>query len=255
MSNYIPKEKLEPFMWKKGEDVPATSPKPNISISNPRTSLIEGNYILLPQTSTYAQGVHSLRESSIADPHSVQPVTAYDGIIRPLTFRENIEARVTDYENNKGSKDRLRLFNKWLDSCTGIAYKSGSTKFKVVLESGNLIGISKDFNDSFIPVVYDDISGVELDRAEAKYREWLTKEEVLEHPAWRTVVEDDINLLRVYADIVFSARKNEIQMAFWTREATEVDELRALFVNYLVNGSVADGNYYLNNNASFLRVA
>ena len=110
-----------------------------------------------------------------------------------------------------------------------------------------------DFNNDFMAISYDNLVGEELDLTKGKYNELLTKEEVLEHPAWLTAVEEDRDLLKTYADIVFSEMKDNKQMAFWTRETTEEDELRALFVGILSGDSVADGILY--GSASFLRVA
>ena len=91
-------------------------------------------HILMPKTSTYALGVYALRDAYLRGGCSDQPL--FDNLVRPLTFRENILARVEDYERIVGSdgkgrdkKERLRLFEIWLDSCTGIGYKAGTTKF------------------------------------------------------------------------------------------------------------------------------
>ena len=149
------------------------------------TDLIAGKYVLMPSARTYALGVEELRQASVK---------------RPFTFKENLQARVEAYESGD-----YRLFETWLNSCTGIVYKAGTTRFKIIPSCAELIGINKDFSHSFLPVEYDTIAGVELDSSKGKYNHLLTKAEVLEHPAWLASVEGDRTLLSAYTDIVFKA--------------------------------------------------
>ena len=144
---------------------PRTPPPPDPAGSRPPAgSSLDGDYILMPQTNTYALGVDALREACKNDPASAHPqFTLPDGSIvyRPLTFRENLEARVKEYETlqhpdgrAKTAEERQALFLKWLDSCTGIAYKANTTKFKVIPECLPLITIDKDNRDHFLAVPY-----------------------------------------------------------------------------------------------------
>ena len=92
--------------------------------------------------------------------HSPHPQFILDDeslIYRYLSFKETIEARVEDYENNKSTEERKRLFKRWNDSCTGIVYKGSTTKFKVVPSCNQLITINKDFREESIAVDYDAI--------------------------------------------------------------------------------------------------
>src|SRR4030042_3758815 len=109
------------------------------------------------RANTYAEGVAKLKEKNQ----------------RPFTFSENIEARIADYEAD--GKD-AKLFDTWLDSVTGIAYKANSTKFKLILRSDKLENIKSGFKQSFIPIDYDSEQGVELDRKKGKYNQLLTRE-------------------------------------------------------------------------------
>ncbi|MDP3990188.1 MAG: hypothetical protein Q8Q01_03205 [archaeon] len=215
---------------------------------------VDGNPVLMPKTATYALGAQALRDSYARGECPTHPL--FTNVVRPLTFRENLEARVNDYENNRGKKERLRLFNKWLDSCTGIAYKKGTDKFKIIPISPDLVTIPRDFNNHFIQVDYDGLAGTELDRSGGKYNQLLTTDEVLAHPAWRVAVEGDIALLRTYRDIVFAEKKslNKL-MRFWLHDDPNKDQLRALFVNDLDYGSSAGGSNDLGDGGSFLRVA
>ncbi len=202
------------------------------------TDLIAGKYLLMPQASTYARGVEALRAASVK---------------RPFTFKENILARVEAYESGDHS-----LFDIWLDSCTGIAYKTGTTQFKIIPQCAELIGINKDFSQRFLPVEYNTIMGVELDCSKGKYNQSLTNAEIMEHPAWLAVMEGDRTLLRAYTDIVFRAygakyHSTHKQMGFDVRKNTPTDELRAVFVHDLVCISSADGGDDLSNGGCFLR--
>ena len=186
------------------------------------------------RSSTYANGVALLREAKQE---------------RPFTFRENILARVEAYE--RGDKS---LFDTWLDSCTGVANKRNSTLFQLVSSSPELIHIPAGFSDLFLPVDYDTIKGIELDSSEGKYNQGLTKDEILDHPAWLLAVEGDAHLLKKHRDIVFAELKNpKTTMGFYVRQNTEEDELRALLVDILSDNSYADGGNYLNVSGSFLR--
>ena len=225
----------------------------------PSRSPLDGLYILMPHTGKYALGVHALQDACSKDPTSTHPQsTLPDGsrIYRPLTFKENVEALVNEYERPRSTDERLRLFQRWNDSCTGVAYKAGSTRFKIIPESVELITIDKEFNQGFLPVVYDGIPGIELDSSTGKYNTLLTKDEVLSHPAWLAAVGGDAALLRTYRDIVFAEKAGSTRlMRFWVPQNTPTDELRALFVSNLNFNSDADGNNYLNSSGSFLRVA
>ena len=226
------------------------------------------NYLLMPEARTYVLGVEALREYS-AKGYSMQSLyTRTDGswIVRALTFKENLQARVEDYNTLKNADgsvktddERLRLFNRWNDSCTGISYKAGATKFKIVHQSLDLIEIPSEFNSEFMRIDYNSINGIELDSSDAKYGTLLSKEEVICHPAWLAAVENDNVLLSEYADIVFNLLKEKYKkkdgMGFWVRQNTETDELRALLVNYLNSNSSANGNCNLSGGGSFLLVA
>ncbi|MBU2590381.1 MAG: hypothetical protein KKB39_06490 [Nanoarchaeota archaeon] len=220
-------------------------------------------YVLMPRASTYALGVEALRTSCLADPLNAQFMFTQDDnskIISPLTFEENIKARVDDYETlfdeNGNERDlnlRTRLFNIWLDSCTGIAYKAKTTKFKIVTECSELINIASNFNSKYLPINYRGINSIELDSSQGVYNKLLTPEQILEHPAWNTAVQDK-SLLKTYTDLVFKLNSGDERMGFWVRQNTAKDELRALFVVNLDDYSFANGDYDLDSLAYFLRV-
>ncbi len=243
---------------------PAEPPQP--------AEVLCAGYILMPQTSTYALGVQALRQACQrelnADPRHrfVRP----DGsrIYRPLKFKDNLQARVENYNtlhNPDGTErsraDRLKLFSRWQDSCMGAAYLAESTRFKLIPECEQLITIPADFNGAFLEAPYNTWNVPELDSAArgAKFNQDLSASEVLEQPGWRAAAEEDIDLLRGYRDIVFAELQQQYRrdkgMGFYVRQNTPTDELRALFVHILGLGSYADGRDDLFSLGSFLRVA
>lgn len=270
MTKYIPREKLEHLIWTPADAVATPKKEPaKAKAAVPEKTAIEGAYILMPQASTYAQGAYAMRKAckeETASPHPLFTLDDGSQIYRPLTFKEVIQVKVTDYNtlvdeegNDRTLEDRLRFFEKWIDSCTGMAYKAGTTAFKVIPMSKELITIKKSFNDEFLPIEYDTMVGIELDTSKGKYDESLTKKEVINHKAWLAAVEEDKVLLKEYRDIVFEQLKakydRDTGMGFYFADVGEEDELRALFVDNLNGSSDAYGLNYLNFNGSFLLVA
>ena len=235
----------------------------------PEKKSIEGIYTLMGTTNTYALGVGALREACKKESNSPHPTFIRgDGTIlyRPLTFRENILARVTDFNKKldpsgaeRSLDDRLRLFGRWLDSCTGVAYQAGTSSMKVIPTCRNLIEIESSFKEHYVAVDYASIDGMEIDRSKEKYNQPLTQEEVIVHPAWLAAVDGDKELLKEYAGIVFAQLKEKYQrdtgMRFRVRDTTATDELRALLVYDLDSISSADGSSDLGIIGSFLLVA
>ncbi len=238
---------------------------------SPPAEVIYAGYILMPRRRTYALGVQALRRAfrleQNADPRHrfVRPDGSW--LYRPLTFKETIQARVESYEQST-PEDRLKLFLKWEDSCTGAAYKARTTKFKLIPECEQLITIPTNFNGYFLNVSYNTWDVPELDSAApgTKFNQQLTPNEVEENEGWRAAVENDLPLLRTFRDIVWDACERRFFkddgparfMGFYVRQNTPTDELRPLFVRNLNFNSLA--NYgaegaNLNDGGSFLRVA
>ena len=92
--------------------VPAPEPAPEPA-PQPRT--VEeptfGKYILMPQASTYALGLHALQEKCVQENNQHQPqITLPNGkkVYRANTFLENIEARMNDWETEKNPAGSVR---------------------------------------------------------------------------------------------------------------------------------------------------
>src|SRR3989338_10775094 len=152
-------------------------------------------YEVMQRTGTYALCVQALRDSYAAGECPLQPTVMIEDKqwVRPLTLKENLQARVDDFETlcdengkERSLQDRLRLFDICLDSCSGIVYEKGTTRFKIIHVCRELITIDQLFDGLFIPVSYGDIHGkdvVVLDSKEKIYDKWLTREQVMNHPA------------------------------------------------------------------------
>jgi len=222
----------------------------------------------MPQTDTYALGLHALKEACIKENNPNHPQFTLSNrrkIYRPLTFKENVQARVENYEttyNSDGSErtldERLSLITgRWNDSCTAIAYNAGTNKFKVVPISEHLITLNSNFNEDFIQIDYDNIVGPELDISKSIYNHLMSKYLVLKHEGWLAALEDDIVLLKSYTEIIFTELKRKYKrtegMTFWVQKNISADELRALSVNYLKGNSNADGYSSFITESDFLR--
>ena len=229
-----------------------------------------GKCTLMPQTNTYALGLHALQEACINENNQNHPqlIIAHSSkVYRPLSFKENIQARVENYENTHnldGSErtldERLSLITEqWNDSCTAIVYKAGTTKFKIVPISEHLIALDLNFKEDFVRADYNTIAGTELDSRKGTYNALMSKDFVMKHAGWLAAVEGDGALLRSYAKIFFTEFKRKYNrtegMGFWVRQNTPTDEWRALLVNNLDGGSDAGGYSGLVRVGSFLRVA
>ncbi|MDP2909115.1 MAG: hypothetical protein Q8N77_04895 [Nanoarchaeota archaeon] len=158
---------------------------------------------------TYAEGIAKLKKRGQ----------------KPFTFYENIEARIADYEANG---ENAELFKTYLDSVTGVAYKKGSTKFKIILRSDKLENIKPDFEQSFIPVDYNVENGIEFDSKKGKYNQDLTREEAKNHEFWLAAMGGDKGKLAEYVDIWFGKTKAKKGMSVYLRSNTSQDELWAL---------------------------
>jgi hypothetical protein len=274
-SNRI-EEEITPF-----EDVEArilsykeSDVMPNIESHSPiiipnSSSIINNTYTHLLEAPTYAKGVEALKlhlQNTPSNAHPQFELPNGSNIYRPLTFKENIEARVNEYnkDNNiDGSKktfeQKTELFNNWIDSCTAIVYEKNTTKFKIIPICEKLINIDADSNSEFLTAEYSKILGVELDFDNKLYNQDLSLQQVINHPAWLEALDNDTKLLENYAKITFNILKTkyekELGMGFYIRQKPKTEELRALYVNDLDNDSAAVGDYYLNNVARFLLVA
>ena len=219
--------------------------------SLPGRSSVVSEYILMPITSTYVLGVHALQEKCVSENNVHQPkiVIAGGELYRPNTFLENILARMDDYEtltNPDGSdrslEDRKRFFDTWLDSCCGVAYRAGTTKFKLNLQCPELIGIDKGFNGSYLSVNYATFSGVELDSSSPNFV----------RDGWMTLLEGRTDVYDAYLAMLKSIIGGDVIPKFWLRQNSATDELRAVYVHVLDNDCDAYGSYDLYGGGRFL---
>jgi hypothetical protein len=198
-----------------------------------------GSYSLIEKDS-YGLGVEELRTS--AGKNHPQYVLA-DGskIYRPLSFKENMVARIEHPE----------LFDMYLDSCTGVAHKAGSSLIKIAPLSEALIGIDKkDFNNVYLPVDYASFQGEELDAKKVgKKDKWLV--------AMGGVNPENKEIYNDYQKVLFERRPNlnrEYAMNFYAVSNPSRDELRALYGGDGYGSSDANSGDNLYYDARFLRV-
>lgn len=161
--------------------------------------------------------------------------------MEPFTIFENIEARIADYEING---ENTELFNNFLDSITGVAYKAKSTKFKIIPKSSQLKNIIFSFNQEFIPTDYDSGQGIELDSKKSGYNKLLTKEEAKNHEFWLAIMNGDKEKLAKYVDFWFDKTKKKKGFGINLRGNTSQDELRSLVLyDSRDNFGVSDINF------------
>ena len=183
--------------------------------------------------------------------------------VRPFTMKENLQARIEDYSTlinpdgaQRTEEERKRSFNTWLDSCSGIHYLAGTTRFKIIPRSNELITLTQAPVDDYLSVPYDQTSGTEFDSSRGKYNQALSRAEVLEQPAWLAVVEEDRALLGEAFDVMRTVKKAPADwkgMGFFVYPDKTQDELRPPFTSSQGRGGDADGRYLLGNDGRFLR--
>ena len=174
--------------------------------------------------------------------------------VRPFTLKENLQARIEDYNtliNQNGTQrteeERERFFDTWLDSCSCIHHIARTTRFKIIPCSNELIALAQAPVNDYLSVPYTQTSGTELDSARGKYNQDLSRAEVLEQPAWLAAVEEDRALLGEAFDVMRTVKKAPADwkgMGFYVLLSNkEQGELRPLFTNYQDrNGLVIGGN-------------
>jgi hypothetical protein len=204
-----------------------------IEIRDTKEITKEVTYTLSERFGTFAKGIDYLR--------SINKIS--------FTMKENMKARL---------KDRT-LFNSWLDSCTAIVYKANSDEFLIVPKCDLLLNIDKDFNKSSIILSDEEYENLKkqkgtvvLNRKEVKCDEYLTLEEVKEHPVWLALCEQDKKLLSDYAEYYFKEFGKEKAMKFWIQNKSGKNELRSVVLYSGNCYSFANGNYNLDYYSHFV---
>ena len=206
-------------------------------------------------------------ENSLVHPVYLHP----DGkkVYRPLTIRENLQARVDDFWKLKAAEgkersfyDRIQLFEERdLVSCTSIQYQEGTTKFAIIPLDHQLIRLPKNHDDTTncIPSL-GPLPEVWLDSSQGKYNQPLTPAEVLEHEGWLVAAEGDRALLREHSSIVFYLLQKDTAspqykgMAFYVALSSPGQVKRVLLMKDLVSGcQVTDSSLYTH--CSFIKLS
>lgn len=161
---------------------------------------------------------------------------------KPLTIAEIIQERL----NNNLS------FDEYYDSASGIAYLED--KFKIIPYSQELVKITSNTplhngGIKLTPKEYEAIPAKESSRKDMPLNQRLIQEQVLEHQGWLELAQDK-ELLEKYTEQFFKQVKDrhneDTAMGFYIRDAQDVPNLRAFYLNGLVSRSDADDWYALN---------
>ncbi len=137
---------------------------------------------------------------------------------KALTIKQIIEERINDFEtllNKDGSKrtikQRLQLFNLDFSSCSGIAYKKGEYKAKIIPCCKELVQIDKNRNNKYVEIDYDKIHGFEINISDtSSVNIYLTKDEIKRNLGWQAIFDYEWRLLEKYFDIVSQQDSPEI---------------------------------------------
>ncbi len=216
----------------------------------------------------YFTALEQLRHDSVADRNSLQPVITINGrnYVRPFTVKELLRARLEDYNtltNPDGrvriEEERKQLLAQWFFTCSGIAY-STSGNFKLSREAPQLITMGSVPRAAYLPVDYSALNQndwQEFNRSQrgVKYNEKLTENEVVAHPVWRYLADDDTTLLRETHQLDCSLYNPSTAMCAWLLDIPKQEQLRALALDYCVNDSSLGGYDLLGDDSSFLQVA
>ena len=223
------------------------------------------NVELMPLTSTWAQGYYALRAACEENDKNGRTVThptyLLEGLLiyRPLTFGENLRARIADARVYNNDLTQALSWSRWNESCTAIIYGTDG-KFKIQKISHDLLSLAPDFRQKFVQGRYDtvvanNVSAMEFVRRGAKYNEGLTQDEVRRHPFWQFVADGNTDVLWEYTQLQWAGKQPGYKgMGVWLRDSPTNGELRALFVGSRSVGSGAVGKVSLGGSGSFLRV-
>lgn len=162
---------------------------------------------------------------------------SHNGIIRPLNFKETITAKI---ENEN--------FKKSYSTCSAILYKVNSTRFKIINICDELINIQSNFVDSKYDINYNLINSEEFDSKKIKMNENLNLEEILKHPVYLHLLENDSELLEKYVNNIINKFPNKPIMRFGINLYPNEDYLRAI----TINESDVFGNYALDSKTTFI---
>jgi hypothetical protein len=236
--------------------IPETETPDSTTPSIAESSSLLWNYRFI-EANKYGLALEALR-AALPQGNAFHPLVS--SLPRPLKTKETLQSRIENFNishNPDGTERSIEVRKKLLfyyfDTCTGIHYNPNTNKFMILPCCDRLITLPNSFSEEFVDVPYGSLHGIELDRTQAKYDSFLTKQEVLQHKGWLALFEDDIALLQAYADIVFSLKERNL-MGFWLRPKTNVTspELRAVYVNNLDSSGGANGSSSLSHNARFL---
>lgn len=175
------------------------------------------------------------------------PLVIADGRV-PLSDANLMERRI------HAGKSATTWKDNYFD-VDGIAYNTGCTKFKIVLDSQDLRKVtpeSKLTSGALIlgDGIYEQLHGQEFTKKDLKslLERELSADEVKAHPVWKALARDDA-LLVEYTDKMFAEMKDRFKydtaMGLYLASDEMVPTLRASYVDGLENGSRFYGRFSL----------
>lgn len=217
-------------------------------------------YALSSWAGTYAVGVEALAASCANNTnHPYVTLSSGTQIPRPLTFEESIRAIVENYNTlerpdgtARTAEEKEAFMCYRVDTCSAIAYKYLSVKFKLVPMSMDLVHVTPGFLESSIKLDYDSLLGIELSMSGAKYSEHLGLIQAYKHPAWNALVTDKA-LLKNYLTLVFRLNRST-DFGFYTDQGASGNELRSLVNICRHNKDGVRGDMDLHGQARFIKV-
>jgi len=216
-------------------------------------------YSIIPSefhAKTYGLALEKLRNSrKNIDPKHLITIEGKK-YIRPLTFKETIEAKLNAYESGTNDEEKNLLFNYNIATCTGVAYPSSDSKnvkvFKIIPICKELITLDSAFKESSLKIPYNSLEGIELDITKGRYGKLLTISDFKNHPAWIAALEEDRHLLNEYANLAFSLSKHKVADSWSKNSLLPTSQLTVLAI---VGPYGVDSSYILDGHACLVRIS
>jgi hypothetical protein len=207
---------------------------------------------------TYSGAVRGLRDLLNDEPngHPYMTIGGSIKIYHQLTFRQNILARVNDYETRtkRTDNERNRLFLMYLDTSSAIIYPTITSKFKISKLNEELIHIPKYDAGKYLDVNYAAFKDTEFNIWDITYNTPLKKNAFLHHKVYRMLFDDDVKLMETYWNIAYSLTKNSDMMELTIFPQSPFDRLHALSIGGTGKNFCTSGISGLNTDTRLLRI-
>jgi len=179
----------------------------------------------------------------------------------PLSVAGLMRGRL-EYRNSDDSELHSNWNNNYFDTGDGALYMPDG-KLVIAYDATALremTGQSKTINGALAleGLAQADVEGVIFtkdDLGKMVLGQGLTRNQVENHPMWQTLVREDTNLLRNYADMIFTDNNYETAMGIFLDSPFKVPKMRAWFVGRADGRSGASGDGLDDDNGRLVGVA